>query len=266
MRMKEPLTEVFPIKVLIVDDEPLARDRLRQLLEGDEEVEIVGEAGRGQDAVAAIKSLAPDLVFLDVQMPEMDGFAALEALETEPRLPMVIFVTAFDHHALRAFEVSALDYLLKPYERERFEQALRRAKDALKQAFDNRQQRRIIAMLEELKGGGRRLEWLSVKVDERVLLLRVSEIDWIEAEGNYVRVHTGKQSHFLRETISGLEEQLDPTTFVRTQRGAIVNVNRIRELHVWTRGDYRIVLHDGTELTLSRHYRENLDALLHKPL
>lgn len=266
MRMNEPLTEVFPIKVLIVDDEPLARDRIRQLLEGDEEVEIIGEAGRGQDAVAAIKSLAPDLVFLDAQMPEMDGFAVLEALETEPRLPMIIFVTAFNQHALRAFEVSALDYLLKPYERERFEQALRRAKETLRQAFDSQQQRRIFAMLEELKGSGRRLEWLSVKVDERILLLRVSEIDWIEAEGNYVRIHIGKQSHFLRETISGLEEQLDPKTFVRTQRGAIVNVNRIRELHVWTRGDYRIVLRDGTELTLSRHYRENLDALLHRPL
>src|SRR5262245_21475865 len=266
MRMREPVTEVLPIKVLMVDDEPLARDRLRQLLDGDEEVEIVGEAGRGQDAVAAVKSPAPDLIFLDVQMPEMDGFAVLEALETEPRLPMIIFVTAFNQHALRAFEVSALDYLLKPYERERFEQALRRAKGALKQAFDSQQQRRIFTMLEQFKEGGRRLEWLSVKVDERVLLLRVSEIDWIEAEGNYVRVHIGKQTHFLRETISGLEEQLDPRTFIRTQRGAIVNVNRIRELHVWTRGDYRIVMQDGTELTLSRHYRENLDALLHKPL
>ena len=266
MIAKEPLNEVFPIKVLIVDDEPLARDRVRQLLEGDEEVEIVGEAGRGQDAVAAIKSLAPNLVFMDVQMPEMDGFAALEALETEPRLPMIIFVTAFDQHALRAFEVSALDYLLKPYERGRFEQALRRAKEALKQSFDSQQQRRIFALLEELKGSGRRLEWLSVKAGERVLLLRVSEIDWVEAEGNYVRVHTGKQSHFLRETISGMEEQLDPKAFVRAQRGAIVNINRIRELHVWTRGDYRIVLQDGTELTLSRHYRENLEALLQRPL
>ncbi|HKQ72346.1 MAG TPA: LytTR family DNA-binding domain-containing protein [Blastocatellia bacterium] len=266
MRMREPFTEVFPIKVLIVDDEPLARDRLRQLLEGDDEVEVVGEAGCGHDAVAAIKSLAPNLIFLDVQMPEMDGFGVLEALETEPRLPMIIFVTAFNQHALRAFEVSALDYLLKPYERERFEQALRRAKEALKQAFDSQQQRRIFAMLERLKGEGRYLDWLSVKVDERVLLLRVSEIDWIEAEGNYVRVHIGKQTHFLRETISGLEEQLDPKTFIRTQRGAIVNVNRIRELHVWTRGDYRIVLHDGAELTLSRHYRENLDVLLNRPL
>ena len=264
--MRESLTEVFSVKVLIVDDEPLARDRLRLLLEGDREVEVVGEAGCGQDAVAAIKLLAPDLVFLDVQMPEMDGFEVLAALQTEPRLPIIIFVTAFNQHALRAFEVNALDYLLKPYERERFEQALRRAKDALKQAFDSQQQRRIIAMLEQLKGGGGDLEWLSVKIDERVLLLRVGEIDWIEAEGNYVRVHVGQQSYFLRETISGLEEQLDSKTFVRTQRGTIVNVSRIRELHVWTRGDYRIILHDGTELTLSRHYRENLDALLHRPL
>lgn len=266
MTKREPHVDAFPIKALIVDDEPLARDRIRQLLSADQEVEIVGEAGCGQDAVAAIKSLLPDLVFLDVQMPEMDGFAVLEAIRNEERLPVIIFVTAFNEHAVRAFEVSALDYLLKPYERERFEQSLKRAKESLKRVFDSEQQGQIQALLERLKSGAKYLEWLTVKVDERVLLLRISEIDWIEAEGNYVRIHIGKQAHFLRETISNLESQLDPSVFIRTQRAAIVNINRIRELQVWTRGDYRIILHDGTELMLSRRYRENLDALLRKPL
>jgi two-component system LytT family response regulator len=256
----------FPIRTLIVDDEPLARDRIRHLLKDDPEIEVVGEAGDGRDAVAAVKRLRPDLVFLDVQMPGMDGFQALEILQAEIDLPVIIFVTAYNEHALRAFEFSALDYLLKPYEQERFRQSLLRAKKDRRRVFDTERNRRVLALLAQRKTGGSYLEWLSAKDGERIFLLRASEIDWIEAEGNYVKIHVGAKLHLLRETISFLETRLDPGTFIRTARSTIVNVNRIRELQAWARGDFRIVLHNGAELILSRKYRENLEALLHKPL
>ena len=254
-----------PIRVLVVDDEPLARDKIREMLRDDPDVEIIGECANGREAVVAVQQSTPDLLFLDVQMPEVGGFEVLEALSTE-RMPLVIFVTAYDQYAVRAFEVHAFDYLLKPFDRERFTAALERAKEQIKGHKNKNLDQRILALLEELKAGPKYLERLVVKTGGRVFFLETDEIDWIEAEGNYVNVHTAKRSYLLRETISSLENQLDPKKFVRVHRSAIVQIDRIRELHPWSHGEYHIILHSGTQLTLSRNYRENLQALLGKNL
>jgi two-component system LytT family response regulator len=185
----------------------------------------------------------------------------LEALKDEP-LPPVIFITAYDHYAVRAFEVHALDYLLKPFDRERFQAAMERAKRQIRRESSNGIDERIIALLEQLREPARYSERLVVKTGGRVFFLNTDEIDWIEAEGNYVNIHTGKKSYLLRETISSLEAQLDPKEFVRIHRSAIVNINRIKELQPWSHGEYHIILHDGTRLTLSRSYREKLQSAL----
>jgi two-component system LytT family response regulator len=251
------MSESNRIRVLIVDDEPLARGMVREMLANDPEAEIVGECSNGREAISAIKSLGPDLIFLDVQMPEFGGFEVLESLKEEP-LPRVIFVTAYDQYAVRAFDVHALDYLLKPFDRERFMTAWDRAKIHIsKEQFDRRDQH-IVALLEELKAGTRYIERLVVKTAGRVFFLDTSDIDCIEAEGNYVRVHNGPKSYLLRETISGLESQLDPRKFLRIHRSAIVRIDRIKELQPWFHGEYHVILKDGKQLTLSRNYRANL--------
>jgi two-component system, LytTR family, response regulator len=245
------------IRVMVVDDEPLARGMVREMLEGDPEAEIVGECSNGRDAISEIKSLSPDLVFLDVQMPELGGFDVLEAFKDEP-LPRVVFVTAYDQYAVRAFEVHALDYLLKPFDRERFMTSWERAKIQIgKDQFDRRDQH-IVALLEELKAGRRYIERLVVKTAGRVFFLDIKDIDCIEAEGNYVRVHNGPKSYLLRETIGGLETQLDPKEFLRIHRSAIVRIDKIKELQPWFHGEYHVVLEGGKQLTLSRNYRQNL--------
>ncbi|HYN85950.1 MAG TPA: LytTR family DNA-binding domain-containing protein [Pyrinomonadaceae bacterium] len=250
------------LRLLVVDDEPLARDKIRQMARHDPDLEIVGECSNGQEALAAFRELRPDLLLLDVQMPELGGFEVLEALKAEPRQPVVIFVTAYDQYAVRAFEYHALDYLLKPFDRERFEAAVRRAKEHLRERAPNGAvDRRILALLEQLRTG-RYIERLVVKNGGRVYFLETSEIDWVEAEGNYISIHTGKKSHLLRETISNLEAQLDPRRFVRIHRSAIVNISRVQELQPWTHGEYHVILQDGTQLTLSRNYRENLQSVL----
>lgn len=242
---------------MVVDDEPLARGMVREMLDSDPEAEIVGECANGRDAISAIKSLGPDLIFLDVQMPEFGGFDVLEAFADEP-LPRVIFVTAYDQYAVRAFEVHALDYLLKPFDRERFMTAWQRAKLQIsKDQFDRRDQH-IMALLEELKAGPRYIERLVVKTAGRVFFLDINDIDCIEAEGNYVRVHNGPKSYLLRETISGLESQLDPKEFLRIHRSAIVRIDKIKELQPWFHGEYHVILEGGKQLTLSRNYRSNL--------
>jgi len=227
------------------------------MLELDAEAEIVAECSNGHEAINAIQSLTPDLVFLDVQMPELGGFDVLESLKSQ-RLPRVIFVTAYDQYAVRAFEVHALDYLLKPFDRERFMTAWERAKVQIgNEQFDRRDQH-IMALLEELKAVTRYIERLVVKTAGRVFFLDIADIDCIEAEGNYVRVHNGPKSYLLRETISGMASQLDPKKFLRIHRSAIVRLDRIKELQPWFHGEYHIILESGKQLTLSRSYRANL--------
>lgn len=252
-----------PIRILVVDDEPLAREKIRQMARRDSGIEIVGECSNGAEAIAAVREMSPDLVLLDVQMPECGGFEALEALRNEERVPAVIFVTAYDQYAVRAFEVHALDYLLKPFDRERFETAIKRARAYLRsEPRSNGLDGKILALLEQLRAEKSYAERLVVREGGRVFFLETGEIDWIEAEGNYVNVHTARKSHLMRETITGLESQLDPRRFVRIHRSAIVNIGSVKELQPWSHGEFRVILRDGTELTLSRNYRERLsDAL-----
>jgi two-component system LytT family response regulator len=251
------------IRVLIVDDEPLARGVLREMLQSDPEVAIVGECANGKEAVQALQESAPDLLFLDIQMPEMGGFEVLDALQGRP-IPHLVFVTAYDQYAVRAFEVHALDYILKPFDRERFEASWQRAKAQVLRERNGGVEQRILSLLEDLKAGTKYLERLVIKSSGRIYFLETNDIDWIQAEGNYVSVHTGKKAHLLRETISSLESQLDPKKFLRIHRSAIVRIDRIKELQPWFHGEYHIVLQDGTELTLSRNYRDRLQEALGK--
>ena len=255
------------IRTLIVDDEPLARRNLRVLLEKDAQIEILGECGNGREAVKAIKSLSPDLVFLDIQMPELDGFDVLERAGTE-HIQAIIFVTAFDQYALKAFDVHALDYLLKPFDDERFANALKRAKVQIEARGIDRLSERLLALLEERESERRQskekdyLTRLMIKVANRVVLLKVDDIDFIEADGNYAKLHIGRKSHLLREKMNDLEGQLDPDRFVRIHRSTIVNLDRIREMHPHFNGDYIVVLEDGRQLRLSRTRREHLETKL----
>ena len=253
------------IRALVVDDEPLARERIRDILETDSEIEIIGECASGEEAIEAIERQTPDLVFLDVEMPGKDGFAVLEELGPD-RIPAIIFVTAYDQYAVRAFEVYALDYLLKPFDQERFEKALLRAKAHIQNEKSENLTERILSALEEIKSKPVHLERLVIKMNGHVFFVKTDDIDWLEAEGNYVRLHAGKESYLLRDTISALEGQLDPKRFVRVHRSAIVNVDRIQELQAWFHGEYRIILREGVQLTLSRSYREKLHELLGRPL
>ncbi|HJQ22764.1 MAG TPA: LytTR family DNA-binding domain-containing protein [Blastocatellia bacterium] len=253
------------VRALIVDDEPLARERLRDMLKADRRVEIIGECATGEQAIEAIQHLAPDLVFLDVEMPGKDGFAVLEALDAD-RLPVVIFVTAYDQYAVRAFEFHALDYLLKPFDQERFDKATARAIAHIRNEKSENLTARLLKMLEEMKARPVHLERLVIKMNGHVFFVKTEEIDWLEAEGNYVRLHAGKESYLLRDTISALESQLDPRKFVRVHRSAIVNIDRIEELQPWFHGEYRILLGEGVQLTLSRSYRERLHEVLGRPL
>jgi two-component system LytT family response regulator len=250
------------IRVLLVDDESLAREMLREMLKNDPQVTIVGESCNGREALEAIRSHSPDLIFLDVQMPELGGFEVLEALGKE--IPRVIFVTAYDQYAVRAFEVHALDYLLKPFDQERFDISWQRARAQILRDRNGGTDQRILALLEEMKAGKKYLERLVIKASGRIYFLETTEIDWIEAEGNYVSVHSAKKSHLLRETISSLEAQLDPKKFLRIHRSSIVRIDRIQELQPWFHGEYRIILQNGTQLTLSRNYRDKLQEALGK--
>jgi len=253
------------IRVLIVDDEPLARDRIAGMLKGDSDIEIIGTCPNGRDAVSAIQKQSPDLVFLDIQMPEMDGFEVLQKIPPES-MPLVIFVTAYDKYALRAFEVFALDYLLKPFDRERFQKALTRVKSEVFHRSESDFQQQVLALLEDLKIRPQSLTRMAVKSGGRIFFLRADEIDWVEAEGNYVRLHVGKESYLLRETIGALEEQLDRRKFLRIHRSTIVNIDRIQELQPWFHGEFRVILRNGTALMLSRTHREKLQELLGKPI
>ena len=249
------------IQALIVDDERLARKRIRSLLKNERDVEVVGECADGAEALAAIRKQSPDLVFLDVQMPEMDGFQVLQEVGAD-RMPAVVFVTAYDKYALRAFEVHALDYLLKPFDEDRFGEALRRAKEQVLGGSNGELHDRLIALIEHLRSGERYVDRLLVKASGRVLFLKTEDIDWIEAAGNYVRLHVGRESHLLRETMNTIETRLDPAHFLRIHRSTIVNLDRIKEMQPWFSGEYVVLLKDGTELRLSRGYRDKFDERL----
>ena len=253
------MTNARRISALIVDDEPLAREMIREMLADDSDVEIAAECTNGREAVDAIKSLKPDLVFLDIQMPELGGFEVLESFEREST-PYVIFVTAYDQYAVRAFEVHAFDYLLKPFDHERFDVAWHRVKAQIQADQSGERERHILALLEELKSGPRHLERLVIKNGGRVFFLNVQDVYCIESEGNYVRVYDNQKGYLLRETISNLEEQLDPKQFRRIHRSAIVKIDRIKEMQPWFHGEYRIIMENGKELTLSRNYRANFQG------
>ena len=243
------------VRTLIVDDEPLARARLRRFLGDHAEIEIVGECGNGKDAVAAIRKESPDLVFMDIQMPEMTGFEAIAKLEAG-EMPTVIFVTAYDQYALQAFEVHALDYLLKPFSRERLGRAVERAREQIKHRQRGDLDERLTSLLSDLKSDRKYLERLVVKTVGRVYFIRVDEIDWVEAAGNYLKLHVGRETHMIRETMNSLEAKLDPDRFLRIHRSTIVNIDRIKELHPMFSGDYSVLLKNGAELSLSRNYRD----------
>jgi two-component system LytT family response regulator len=249
------------IKTLIVDDEPLARERLANLLAPIEDIEVVGQCRDGEEAVTAIHDTTPDLVFLDIQMPNMSGFEVIDAVGAEA-MPLVIFVTAYDQHALRAFQVRALDYLLKPFDRDRFNEALQRARKQLERDETGDIGRRLLALVKDLRRDQPRSDRLVVKSGGRLFFLRADEIDWVEAAGNYVRLHVGNSSHLLRETMTSIESRLDPEKFFRIHRCRIVNMDRIQELQPWLNGEYAVVLRTGERLTLSRGYREKLQERL----
>jgi two-component system, LytTR family, response regulator len=269
------------IRTLVVDDEPVARARVLALLRNEADIEVVGECSTAPQALSVIESAAPDLVFLDVQMPQMDGFALARTLGQD--MPAVVFVTAYDEYALQAFEIHALDYLLKPFSAERFKSALTHARQHIAKRQATTVGRQLMALLPELqrpsadgaarstagRGNGEhgdRRDRLVIKSSGRIYFVRIQDIDWCEAAGNYVRLHIGPQTHLVRGTMAHLESQLDAAQFVRIHRSTIVNVDRIHELRSSFNGEYIITLNDKTRLTLSRGYREGLQAKLGKSL
>lgn len=262
----------MPLRTLIVDDEPLARARLRKLLGAEKDVEIAGECANAEEAIELIERAAPELVFLDVQMPDMNGFQMLERLRV-PVLPAIIFVTAHDEYAIRAFEVHALDYLLKPYSRSRFVDALGRARAQVERDGTTATDRRLLGLLaelrarsgddESLRGVMHERERIVVKSDGRMFFVRPADIDWVEASANYVRLHARGESYPLRESMKHMEARLPHGAFVRIHRSAIVNLDRVRELQPWFHGEYIVVLNDGTKLTASRAYASRLRELMH---
>jgi two-component system LytT family response regulator len=253
------------VRVLVADDEPLARERLRTLLVHEEWLELVAECPDGADAIDAIGRLEPDLVFLDVQMPGASGFEVIEAVGPT-RMPLVVFVTAFDNYALRAFDVHALDYLLKPFDRQRFHDALLRARQRLERPSTGDLERRLLELVQDLRPNAQRIERFVIKSGGRVFFIRADEIDWIEAAGNYVKLHVGTDTHLFRETMNAVEAKLDSDAFFRIHRSHIVNIERVKELQPWFNGEYVVFLKNGTRLTLSRSYRDKLQERLGRTL
>ncbi|HYE74126.1 MAG TPA: LytTR family DNA-binding domain-containing protein, partial [Blastocatellia bacterium] len=255
------------IRAILVDDEKPARRRLRELLERQSEIAIVGECSNGEDAVQKIRETKPDLLFLDIQMPGLDGFGVVNEIGAA-QMPATIFVTAYDQYALKAFEVSALDYLLKPFSDERFERSLSRVLSFIRTQQREELNQRILALLDQVQPSHAKqsvntaspLDCLIIKNGGRVIFLQVEEIDWIEAAGVYVQLHAGKKTLLHRMSLSELESKLDARRFVRIHRSAIVNLQKIKELHPHSHGDFLVVMHDGTELKLSRSYRQKVEA------
>jgi two-component system LytT family response regulator len=251
------------LRVVVADDEPIGRQRLVRLLQGEADTEVVAACADGEEAVEAIREHAPDVVLLDIQMPHLDGFEVVAALG-EGHPPAVIFVTAHDQYALRAFEIHAFDYLLKPVDPERLRDAMGRATAPTNRTPQGTTTGRILTLLEEINARerGRGRDRIVVRSPERAFFLRTETIDWIEAAGKFVHLHVGRAVHALRESMAELEQELDPTRFLRISRSVIVNVDRIQEIQPWFQGDYVLILTDGTRLTSTRGYRDNMRRLL----
>jgi two-component system LytT family response regulator len=252
------------IRALIVDDEPLPRERIRTLMAEHREVELIGECQDGQEAVSAILSQRPDLVFLDIQMPALDGFEVIKAISVE-YLPAVIFITAFDEYAIRAFEVNAIDYLLKPINAARFNQAMLRAIARLAQpaaSGTTRPDRHFLDFVEKLRAEQQYTTRFAVRSGSKISFVRTSEIDWIDAADNYVRIHIAGREHLVRETLKSVESQLPPDVFVRVHRSIIINLDRIESIEPHFHGEYLVTMKDGEKLTTSRSYSERLRMLL----
>jgi two-component system LytT family response regulator len=252
------------IRTIIVDDEPIARSGLRALLAADPDVQVICECGNGIAAVEAVRREHPDLVFLDVQMPDLDGFGVLEQLQPE-EMPAIVFVTAYDQYAIRAFEVNAIDYLLKPFDRDRFAESLARVKRHIQLDRVSSLSDKMVSLLKHLgsaapgSSGTYRAGRILIKDRRRVSFVRQTDIDWIEVQGNYLRIHTGTESHLARDTLTAMLEKLDPTTFLRISRSHAVNVEKVKELRSLDNGRYCFTLSDGTELQSSRRHREQVE-------
>lgn len=239
----------------------LARKRIRRYLSKDSDIEIIAECSNGQEAIEAIQELKPHLVFLDVQMPEKDGFKVLESVDTEHSATF-IFVTAYDQFAIKAFEVNAFDYLLKPFSEERLETTLKRAKQQIQKQEELPTEERILTLLAELKGENQYLSRLTVKERGKIIFVPIDELDYIEAQGNYLELDRGNCSHLIRMRLHQLEAKLDPNKFVRIHRSTIVNIDRIKEMHPLFNGDQTIIMQSGKKLTMTRNYRDKLKSLL----
>ena len=250
------------IRTVIADDQPMARERLTALLSEEPDVQVVAACASGAEAVNAIERHRPDLVFLDMQMPELDGFGVIAAVGPE-RMPSVVFVTAYDEFALRAFDVHALDYLLKPFGRQRFQKALDRARDHLSRERAGDLARRLLALVEEARPAHAMRERLMVRSGARVVFIEVRQIDWVEAEGNYVRLHVGDESHLIRDTMHAVEGRLG-SQFLRIHRSRIANVDKVQELRIASNGEYEVVLRTGRALRVSRLYRDKVQDSLRR--
>ena len=253
--MATPIGVIYvKLRTLIVDDELPARKKIRAFLAEHPEFQVVGECADGEQAVAAISTHKPDLIFLDVQIPGRNGFEVLDAVPAKSS-PAVIFVTAFDRYAVRAFEVRALDYLLKPFNKARFSEAVHRFQERKNRPKGNDHKQELKEALQEIQRESRDNERIAIKSGSRTVFLRKGMIEWIEAQGDYVKLHAGKESHLLRETMAAAAERLDPNRFVRIHRSRIVNLDHVREVRPLWGGDYSVLMRDGTELTMSRTYR-----------
>jgi two-component system LytT family response regulator len=248
------------MRALIADDEPLARTALLRLLKRDRGITVVGQCDDGEAAVEAVRELRPDLLFLDVQMPEMDGFQVMEAIGVE-QMPVTIFITAFDRYAIRAFDANAVDYLLKPFGADRLARAVARARDRWQGRQDKDTAQRLFALLDS-RYQTDYAQRLTVASGGRILFVPVADIDWIEAEGNYARLHAGRRVYDVRETLQALMEKLDPREFIRIHRSTIVNARRIREVQPWFQGSHIVLLQNGEELRMSRYQRDAVERLL----
>jgi two-component system LytT family response regulator len=249
------------VRTLIVDDEPIARKGIRRFLNAESDIEIIGECADGVEAVEMIQQQKPDLVLLDIQMPELDGFGVIEALEGK-NIPVVIFITAFDEFALKAFSVHALDYLLKPLKQEQFHVALERAKAILGFKQKKQFEEQLNTMLKFVSSHRTYLERLIIKSNKSIIVLNVRDVDWFEAYGDYIRVHCNMKTHLIKNTMTELEKSLDPKMFVRVHRSTILQLNRVKELRPLSNGDYVVTLSDGANVSLSRTYSEKvLEAL-----
>jgi len=243
------------IRVLIVDDEPLARKRIRRFLAEEPDMSVVDECGTGREAIQAIEEKSPDLLFLDIQMPGIGGFDVIQSITAE-RMPFVIFITAYDQHALKAFEVHALDYLLKPFKQDRFQKALERARRQLAKRGAGEIDRGLDALVRKLRAEQTYLNRFIIKSSDRVVLVKANEVDWIESAANYALLHVGDKTHLVRETMQALETKLCPRTFQRISRSAIVNLERVKELQPMGKGQYVIILNNGKQLTMTRGIRD----------